>query len=184
MRLFAAMPLPEAARLEYASVLAAARESGWPVRWVRDDTAHITLKFFGEVPPDRLEVIAEAVEAAAAGGCAVPLRLNGLGAFPTFRRPRVVWLGVEAPPALELLRDRLERLAEGIGFQPEGVPFRPHITLGRVREGHRLPPGALERCGIAASGGSFVADSVVLYESELTARGPEYTPRLQLSLSQ
>ena len=64
MRLFAAMPLPEVARLEYASVLAAARESGWPVRWVRDDTAHITLKFFGEVPPDRLEVIAEAVAAA------------------------------------------------------------------------------------------------------------------------
>lgn len=181
MRLFAAMPLPEAGRLEYAAVLASVREAGWPVRWVRDDSAHITLKFFGEVAPNRLDVIAEAVTAAASGD-AVPLRLQGLGAFPTFRHPRVVWLGVEAPPALELLRDRLERLAEGIGFQPEGVPFRPHVTLGRVREGQRLPPGALERCGIAAAGQSFVGDSVVLYESELTARGPEYTPRLTLTL--
>ena len=99
MRLFAAMPLPEAGRLEYAAVLASVREAGWPVRWVRDDSAHITLKFFGEVAPNRLDVIAEAVTAAASGD-AVPLRLQGLGAFPTFRHPRVVWLGVEAPPAL------------------------------------------------------------------------------------
>lgn len=183
MRLFAAIPLPERARQECAAVLAAARESGWPVRWVRDETAHITLKFFGEVAPERLDVIAEAVETAAAGGSAVALRLNSLGAFPTFRRPRVVWLGVEAPPALELLRDRLERQAEAIGFAPEGTPFRPHITLGRVREGQRLPPGALERCGIAAAGDSFLGDSVVLYQSELTPRGPQYTPRLTLPLS-
>lgn len=181
MRLFAAMPLPEPGRLECAAVLASVRDAGWPVRWVRDDLAHITLKFFGEVAPNRLDVIAEAVEAAASGD-AVPLRLQGLGAFPTFRHPRVVWLGVEAPPALELLKDRLERLAEGLGFQPEGVPFRPHVTLGRVREGHRLPPGALERCGIAAAGQSFVANSVVLYESELTSTGPEYRPRLTLTL--
>lgn len=176
------MPLPEPGRLECAEVLAAARASGWPVRWVRDDLAHITLKFFGEVPPDRLDVIAEAVEAGARGADAVSLRLQSLGAFPTFRRPRIVWLGVEAPPALELLKDRMERLAEGIGFPPEGVPFRPHVTLGRVREGQRLPPGALERCGITASGVSFVGNSVVLYESQLTQRGPEYTPRLTLPL--
>lgn len=182
MRLFAAMPLPETGRRECAAVLSAARSAGWPVRWVSDEIAHITLKFFGEVAPERLDVIAEAVEGAARDAEAMPLRLDRLGAFPTFRRPRVVWLGVEAPPSLELLKDRIERYADGIGFPPEGVPFRPHVTLGRVREGQRLPPGALERCGIVAAGASFVGDSVVLYESALTARGPEYTPRLTLSL--
>lgn len=182
MRLFAAVPLPESARQECAAVLEAARASEWPVRWVGDDLAHITLKFFGEVAPQRLDVIAEAVQAAVADTDPLQLRLDALGAFPTFRRPRVVWLGVEAPPALELMRDRLERLADGIGFQPEGVPFRPHVTLGRVREGQRLPPGALERCGIAAMGEPFVADTVVLYESDLAAGGPQYTPRLTLTL--
>jgi 2'-5' RNA ligase len=182
MRLFAAVPLPESARSECARVLADARATGWPVRWVKDDLAHITLKFFGEVAPERLDVIAEAVQGAARGGEPMSLRLQSLGAFPTFRRPRVVWLGVDAPSSLELLKDRVERFAEGIGFPPEGVPFRPHVTLGRVREGQRLPHGALESCGIGADGEPFIADSVVLYESTLTASGPEYTPRLSLSL--
>lgn len=182
MRLFAALPIPEPGRSEFAAVLAAARASGWPVRWVRDDLAHITLKFFGEVSPERLEVIAEAVQGAAAGADPILLRLESLGAFPTFRRPRIVWLGVDAPASLELLKDRVERFAEGIGFPPEGVPFRPHVTLGRVREGQRLPHGAIENAGIAAAGESFLADSVVLFESRLTANGPEYTPRLSLAL--
>lgn len=182
MRLFAAVPLPESARHEFARVLADARATEWPVRWVKDDLAHITLKFFGEVAPERLDVIAEAVQGAAQGGDPMSLRLQALGAFPTFRRPRVVWLGVEAPASLELLKDRVERYAEGIGFPPEGVPFRPHVTLGRVREGQRLPHGALESCGIEADGECFVADSVVLYESNLTSAGPEYTPRLTLTL--
>ena len=182
MRLFAAVALPEPARHECARVLADARATGWPVRWVKDDLAHITLKFFGEVPPERLDVIAEAVQGAAQGGEPMSLRLQSLGAFPTFRRPRVVWLGVDAPASLELLKDRMERFAEGIGFPPEGVPFRPHVTLGRVRERQRLPHDALESCGIEADGTPFVADSVVLYESTLTAAGPEYSPRLSLTL--
>jgi 2'-5' RNA ligase len=182
MRLFAAVPLPETGRSECAKVLAEARASGWPVRWVKDDLAHITLKFFGEVAPERLDVIAEAVQAAASGAEPMSLRLQSLGAFPTFRRPRVVWLGVEAPPTLELLKDRVERFAEGIGFPPEGVPFRPHVTLGRVREGQRLPHGALESCAIEAEGVPFVADTVVLFESSLTSTGPEYAPRLSLTL--
>src|SRR5690606_14043123 len=160
MRLFAAVPLPEAGRSECAEVLAAARATGWPVRWVRDDLAHLTLKFFGEVAPERLDVIAEAVEAGARGCGAMTLRLEQLGAFPSVRRPRILWLG----------------------FRPEGVPFRPHVTLGRVREGQRLPHGARENSGMAARGNAFMADSVVLYESRLTANGPEYTPRLTLSL--
>jgi len=183
MRLFAAVPLPEAGRSECAEVLAAARATRWPVRWVRDDLAHITLKFFGEVSPERLDVIAEAVEAGTRGCGAMTLRLEQLGVFPSLRRPKVLWLGVDAPTSLELLKDRVERFAEGIGFPPEGIPFRAHVTLGRVREGQRLPPGALEQSGIAARGNAFTADSVVLYESRLTSAGPEYTPRLTLSLS-
>ena len=86
MRLFAAVPLPETGRSECAKVLAEARASGWPVRWVKDDLAHITLKFFGEVAPERLVVIAEAVQGAASGAEPMSLRLQSLGAFPTFRR--------------------------------------------------------------------------------------------------
>lgn len=183
MRLFAALPLPESARADVVSLLARLRATGWPVRWVSDANVHLTLKFFGEVAPERLEVIAEALEVAAAGAEPMAMRLHGLGAFPSERHPRIVWLGVDAPASLELLQDRLERAAEGIGFPPEGAPFRPHITLGRVREGQRLPPRAIEQFDIAPPGDPFVAGEVVLYESLLTVRGPEYTSRLTLTLN-
>ncbi len=182
MRLFAALPLPANARREFARTLAELRGADWPVRWVRDDLAHVTLKFYGEVLPDRRAVIEEALTQAVAGTGPMMLRFDALGAFPTFRRPRVVWLGLEAPPALELLKDRVERTAEGIGFAPEGVPFRAHVTLGRVREGQRLPPGALEQWP-AAPFEPFMVDQAVLFESTLTPQGAEYAQRLTIPLA-
>ena len=110
------------------------------------------------------------------------LRFTSLGAFPTFRRPRIIWLGLDAPPALELLKDRVERMAEGIGIAPEGVPFKAHVTLGRVREGQRLPQGALEQWP-AAPFEPFMVDQAVLFESTLTKQGAEYAPRLTIPLA-
>ena len=74
MRLFAAVPIPEPARGEIARLLARLREPGWPLRLVHDQGVHLTVKFFGEVPPARLEVIEEAVRAAVPGTGALPLR--------------------------------------------------------------------------------------------------------------
>jgi RNA 2',3'-cyclic 3'-phosphodiesterase len=183
MRLFAAVPITEPARGEIAKLLTRLREPGWPLRLVQDHGLHLTLKFFGEVPPGRLEVIEEAVRSAVPGTGALPLQLAEIGAFPSFRRPRVLWVGLEAPPALELLQDRLERRAEAIGFGPEGNPFRPHVTLARVREGQRLPPGALESLAGAFEPAPFLASQLILYESVLRRGGPFYEPRLTLELA-
>jgi 2'-5' RNA ligase len=150
---------------------------------VHEHGLHISLKFFGEVPPGRLEVIEEAVRAAVPGTGALPLRLAEIGAFPGERRARVIWVGLDAPPALELLQDRLERRAEAIGFPPEGNPFRPHVTLARVREGHRLPAGALESLRGRYDAVAFLASELVLYESVLGRAGPRYEPRLTLDLA-
>jgi 2'-5' RNA ligase len=182
MRLFAAVPIPDPARGAIASLLDKLRATDWPVRWVRPEGVHLTLKFYGEVVPERLDVIQEAVRFAVAGTGPIPLRISELGAFPTAARPRVLWIGLEAPPALELLQDRLERGGVEIGFPPEGAPFRPHVTLGRLREGHRLPPRALETYQAAAEKLSCLAEQLVLYESVLTADGPRYEPRLVLPL--
>jgi 2'-5' RNA ligase len=183
MRLFAAVPISEPARGEIARLLARLREPGWPLRLVHDHGLHLTLKFFGEVPPSRLEVIEEAVRSAVPGTGALSLRLAEIGAFPNFRRPRIIWVGLDAPPALELLQDRLERLADAIGFAPEGTPFRPHVTLARVREGQRLPPDALESLAGAYEPVPFLASELVLYESVLGRGGPRYEPRLTLELA-
>jgi 2'-5' RNA ligase len=180
MRLFAALPIPEPAREEVAALLARLRASDWPVRWVGDEGLHVTLKFYGEVAPERLEVIEESVRLAARGAGPLPLRLDELGAFPSAQHARVLWLGLEGPPALELLQDRMERAGEAIGFPPEGRPFRPHVTLGRVREGHRVPANALEEYEVERL--PLLAEELVLYESLLSSQGPRYEPRLTLPL--
>ncbi|HTC23692.1 MAG TPA: RNA 2',3'-cyclic phosphodiesterase [Gemmatimonadales bacterium] len=182
MRLFVALPITEPARGVIAGLLDRLRSSDWPVRWVRPEGIHLTLKFYGEVAPERLEVIEEAIRFAAAGTGPIPMRLSTLGAFPTTSRPRILWLGLEAPPAVELLQHRLEQSGEAIGFPPEGAPFQPHVTLGRMREGHRLPHGWTEHADGAAERVAFLADQVVLYESVLTGDGPRYEARLILPL--
>lgn len=182
MRLFAALPIPDPARGAVVAFLDDLRRSNWPVRWIRTEGIHLTLKFYGEVMPERLDVIEEALRFAVAGTGPIPLRITELGAFPTAARPRVLWIGVDAPPALELLQDRLERGGEEIGFPPEGVPFQPHVTLGRVREGHRLPPRALEVHPPPTETQPFLAEQLVLYESVLTSDGPRYHSKLVLSL--
>ena len=142
---------------------------------------HLTLKFFGEVASDRLDVIGEALRFAADGAEALSLRLGELGAFPSRSRPRILWVGVKGPPALELLQDRIERGSEAIGFPPEGAPFQPHVTLGRVREGQRLPAGGLEDYADGSRAGAFRSgQELVLYESVLTTSGPRYESRLTI----
>lgn len=183
MRLFAGIPIVDDARREIVALLVRLRESGWPVRWVHEEGVHLTLKFYGEVAPERLEVIAETVRRAGQGaGPPLALLLEDLGAFPSMARPRVLWVGIDGPSALELLQDRLERGGEAIGFPPEGAPFRPHVTLGRVREGHRVPPGGMEEYGQSFARVPFVGGQLVLYESVLTTTGPRYEPRLTVEL--
>jgi len=182
MRLFIGLPLPGAARVTATRVLQDLRSQGWPVRWVRDEGLHVTLKFFGEVTPDRVDAIAEMLAFATSDMKPMAMSIKGIGVFPAHERPKVLHLEIDAPPDLELLQDRIERGGDQLGFSPEGRPFRPHVTLGRVREGQRLPSGwhqAIERLTLAES---FVADRVVLYESRLLPEGPTYSARSEVAL--
>jgi len=180
MRLFVAVPVADPAREQILRLLGQLRSANWPVRWVHDEGLHMTLKFFGEVGAERLDVIAEALRFAASDAGMLALQLGDLGAFPSANRPRVLWVGVNAPPGLELLQDRVESGCEAIGFPPEGAPFQPHVTLGRVREGQRLPAGGLEQHATAFESVPFVGRELVLYESVLTTSGPRYEARLTL----
>jgi 2'-5' RNA ligase len=175
IRCFAALPVPADASGELEHALAPFRERGWPLRWVRKEGVHVTLKFFGEIGHDRLDAIAEALSFAVEGIAPFGVTLAGLGAFPDAERARVLWAGVEAPQALELLQDRIERRAESLGFPIEGAIYRPHITVARVREGERLPDADVERfCGTVIST-SFLVDKVVLYQSVPGPGGSVYT---------
>lgn len=175
VRCFAALPIPAASREALGRALRPFLDLNWPVRWVRPEGVHVTLKFFGEVPQARAEAIAESLDFAVAGIGPMALSLSGFGSFPGPDRVRVLWAAVEAPTALELLQDRVETRSEALGFAGEGIVFRPHVTLGRVREGERVPRGESDRLFATPLSASFTADRVMLYESTMREGGAEYS---------
>lgn len=108
------------------------RELEFPVKWVRGEGIHVTLKFLGDVAEERAAELGAAVTRAATGARALSLALGGFGVFPDFRRPHVVWAGIAPDPGLEILQHRLEQEFAPLGFPTEARPFRPHVTLGRA----------------------------------------------------
>jgi 2'-5' RNA ligase len=157
------------------------------VRWVRPEGVHLTLKFLGDVPTTRVPRIAEAVASACRGGAPFSFDVAGLGCFPNPSRPRVLWVGVEEPTgALARLHKALERELAGIGFAPERRPFKPHLTLGRVRRkvnrSDRGRLGALvAESDVGRLGGMTVA-SVSLIRSDLRPTGAVYTELARATL--
>jgi 2'-5' RNA ligase len=145
------------------------------VRWVRNEGLHATLKFLGAVQADRAEQVGEAVARATASIAAFMARVRGLGAFPSIKRPRVLWVGMEARP-LTTLAQAVERELVSLGFARDPRPFHPHVTLGRVSGGRgwKALERLLERHWTDDFGATPV-NSVTVYRSDLRPGGPVYT---------
>lgn len=176
MRAFVALNLPPAVREALWAATAPLRDRGFPVKWVRGDGIHLTLKFLGEVADEREAELVAALGRAAQGARALPLAVGGFGVFPDFRRPRVVWAGVAPEPGLELLQHGVEQEFSPLGFPTEARPFRPHVTLGRAARDARvgdlaeLEP-ALGRLRFAETA---LVTSVDLMQSTLQQAGAVY----------
>ena len=141
-----ALNLPDGVRQALWAAVAPVRELALPLKWVRPEGIHVTLKFLGEVADNRELELRAALGRAAAGSHAVSLVVRGFGAFPALDRPRVIWAGLEPDAGLESLRDSVEREFAPLGFPPEERPFRPHLTLGRAaRDARPQPCDGLER---------------------------------------
>jgi RNA 2',3'-cyclic 3'-phosphodiesterase len=179
VRLFVAVNLPAEERRAAYRATAPLRQGDLPVRWVQEASLHLTLKFLGEVAAERADPIATALDAAVAAARPFEVGLGGIGAFPSLARPRVVWLGVEAHPALELLANDVEVALATFGFEAELRPFQPHITLGRAKQGARPAAfGKLEKLAERVSYEAVVpVRSVDLMESELRPEGAVYHVR-------
>ena len=134
MRLFFAINFPEDVRAAIRDAARPIRETAPSVRWTAADKLHLTVRFLGEVDPSQVDGLAHAGASVARRHGPVELAIGGIGAFPNPRRPRVVWMGVERSPRLELIAHELEEAIAPLGFEPEGRAFRPHVTLARVRE--------------------------------------------------
>ncbi len=176
MRLFVAVNLPAEERRAAFEAWAPLRAAHLPVRWVREDAFHLTLRFLGEVEDERAAPLQEALAGAVRGARPFSVGLGGIGGFPSLARPRVVWLGVERHPALELLANDVERALMALGFEPELRPFHPHLTLGRAERGAR--PGSFRDLERLAAGITYQSaipvEQVDLMRSTLGPGGATY----------
>jgi 2'-5' RNA ligase len=177
VRLFLALNLPPAERQAILAAMAPMRAAARGVSWSTEERLHLTLKFLGEQPEHSVDSVGEALGRVITSHAPVALRLAGFGAFPNLRAPRIVWLGVENDVKLELLHHDVERACAELGFELDGRAFRPHITVGRVRD--RLAPGAARDLATAARrvdySGTVQVATVDLMASELLPAGPRYT---------
>ena len=176
MRLFLAINPPDPIREEIAAATSPLREAAPSLRWVAPERLHLTVRFLGEQPADRLAELGAAVDAAVSRHAGAPLVLEGLGAFPNFRRARVVWMGVEPHPRLELLHHDVERACVALGFEPEGRAFRPHLTLARVPDGtaEEVLRAVARQVRATRFRAEIDVDSVDLMASEQSPGGPRY----------
>ena len=175
MRLFIAIAIPEEIRAGYTAALKEFRAIAPLAKWVRSENLHVTLKFLGETPSEKLQAVNRAL---AAVRSPVPVRLEfrGLGFFPNEKRPRVFWAGTESSPNMKTLAADIDQAAHRLGFPLEDRPFTAHLTLARFD-----PPGISPklyeaiRAKSAQSFGSLTAFDFHLIESNLKPTGAEYT---------
>lgn len=183
-RTFIAVELSEETRRRVAELQGQMRASGARLRWVKPKNLHFTLRFLGELPVAQVARAVVAVREAVKTATPFAVTIAGLGAFPTFERPQVVWVGSrEGAEALEALAARIDMFLSRERFPMNSRRFRPHLTLGRSRDERQWGDlvRTLHRFREAVIGEERI-DAVTVMESRLTPDGPVYTPREQVRI--
>jgi 2'-5' RNA ligase len=136
VRLFVACEVPDEAKSSIGEVIETLRSrSGTAVRWIRPEGVHVTLKFLGEVPVRQLPAIKLAIQEAVVGHSPFELEFSNIGTFGGREGLRIMWVGIAGDVLrLEALVRAVNAALAVVGFEPERRPFRPHLTLGRVRD--------------------------------------------------
>ena len=181
VRTFIAILLPDAAREVLSECIQQLSGSATPgVRWVDPEGIHLTLRFLGDIPAERVEDVLAAQGVAAGSHEPFSLQLSGLGMFPNSDRPRVLWAGVSGDmDALRLLQQGVETQLEGVGFPRDRRPFAPHLTLGRIRDrassAERKHIAAVTESAALGHAEPWVVEESHLIRSTLTPQGAIYT---------
>ena len=147
------------------------------VKWVAEQSIHLTLKFLGEATEEAVAAVSKTLAAVSAEHRPFNVSVHGIGAFPSMRHPNVLWVGMDCPEELQTLHRDIDEALSVLGFEREERRFSPHLTIGRVKEkkGVDLVVKELSTFDGALFGTIHVAE-VVLMRSTLKPSGAEYSP--------
>jgi 2'-5' RNA ligase len=187
VRIFTAINLSVASVRKIAELqqeLQRSRSPGLKLRWVPPANIHVTLKFYGNLAVEQVEAVRRAAREAAAEVRPFAVSAQGLGVFPNPSRPRVLWVGLgDGAAALQTLAERLEATSARLGFAEDPRPFRPHLTIARVKQGNAgvaqwLEEHAETDCLIST------VEELVVYESRTLRTGAEYVAHARIPLGE
>jgi len=185
IRTFIAVELPQEIHDRLQQIQDDLRTSMPDVRWIKHGNIHLTLKFLGDVQVSRIDAISEALRHVTHQFPPFTMSLAGMGAFPNSRKPRIVWIGVEkGADRLIEITELIEASTKKLGFPREKHPFRPHLTVGRIR---RLTDPlamteALDRSEVGELG-NFNVERISLIRSQLDPAGSIYTTLAEAQFS-
>lgn len=174
MRLFTGIAIPADIRTTLARLMAHLRPAA-QLKWTPEYNLHITTKFIGEWPPERVNELTR-VLLPLQQRAPIPLEVRNLGWFPNPHVPRVFWAAIQAPPELAKLAQETEQACGTLGITVENKPFTPHLTLARVRQ--PVPLAHLRQMIAELASvefGHFEAQSFHLYRSDPGPAGSIYT---------
>jgi len=157
-----------------------------PIRWVTATNIHLTLKFLGDVSLANLDMLTKMIQAEVSNHHQFEISVGGSGAFPNYRQPHVIWVGVEAPQELIAVQNGIEAATARLGYAREERAFSPHLTIGRVSRNATTQDvkeisRTLEKIKVGFLGATCV-EQVHLYRSDLRPTGAVYTQIFSTSL--
>lgn len=190
IRSFIAVDLPEEMYSSLKNTSDQLKEmlDGLPIRWVPIKNIHLSLKFLGDVSEKNIHVLKEILQAEAASHSTFEISVGGFGVFPNVIRPRVIWVGVEAPDELANLQRRIDMETARLGYAPDQREFTPHLTFGRVSRNAspkqvRKVSSILRNFNLGFLGAARITE-VSLFRSDLGPDGAVYSKMYCAELSE
>ncbi len=179
VRAFIAVEISPEVRKRVEESLEPLRRRFPDLKWVQSENLHLTLRFLGEIEESQAKDLEALMTERFKNLGPVALQLRTVGKFPDHGTAvRVVWIGVEGDvQGLKSLWERAQACAREIGLEKDDHGFSPHITVARTRASNQRISGLGP-----AEFGTTTVDRVILFQSELSPKGPAYTPLFEVPL--
>ncbi len=146
------------------------------INWTKPQNLHFTLKFLGEISPEKIEDIKNLLNTISRQHDSFSAKISGIGFFPDEKRPRILWAGLQdGREEMIGIAKSIEDEAEYLGFEREEREFRAHITIARIRDRHIRADGKTLKELSSEEICSFTADRIILFRSDLLPNGPRYS---------